>query len=57
MEAADTHPQDPGEEKEEKQVQRPYHAPELIMVGQIQSIVQCGGALGDDAMQGGFCAS
>ena len=35
----------------------PYQTPELIKLGPIVEIVQCEGALGNDGMHGGFCAS
>ncbi len=54
MEAANADTEHPGGEK---QVRLPYHAPELIKLGEIGSITQCGGAIGNDAMHGGFCAS
>jgi len=42
---------------EDRQPRLPYHAPELISLGQIQSIVQFGSACGTDGRGGACCAS
>jgi hypothetical protein len=38
---------------EEAQIRQPYHAPKLISLGEIQSIVQGGTKMGSDAGIGG----
>jgi hypothetical protein len=42
---------------QDKRVRKPYHAPELISLGEIQSIIQTGNAPGTDANLGTTCAS
>jgi hypothetical protein len=42
---------------DEKQLRRPYCAPELTRLGEVQILTECGGELGNDGMHGGFCAS
>ena len=42
---------------ENKQARLPYHAPELVNLGQIQAIIRTGSAPGPEAGMGTTCAS
>jgi hypothetical protein len=42
---------------ENKQARLPYHAPELVNLGQIQAIIRTGSAPGPESGMGTTCAS